>query len=270
MAATAPAHIRFGERIYFRWWFTTTIEAAVPVGYLTGTPLLNIYLRLMGAKIGPNVHLDSDTFAIYDLLTIGEDSSINADSNLLGYTDRGRPVEDRSASPSASAASSAPGAPCARTPSWRTTLPSRTCRCCRAAAVIPRGETWLGSPARESRAGVSPAPLGQRRRPNPPGQPHSRRFAFGILHAIGLLIFPVLVVSALFPGIVVMNKLNYLDPYYWYLLLAPLVGLSFIVLAGPGNRRREMAAAGQGEARAATRCTASTTCANGLWIRRWT
>jgi hypothetical protein len=27
---------------YFRWWFTTTIEAAVPVGYLTGTPLLNI------------------------------------------------------------------------------------------------------------------------------------------------------------------------------------------------------------------------------------
>jgi non-ribosomal peptide synthetase-like protein len=27
-----------------------------------------------------------------------------------------------------------------------------------------------------------------------------------------------------------MNELNYLDPYYWYLLLAPLVGLSFIVL----------------------------------------
>jgi non-ribosomal peptide synthetase-like protein len=51
-----------------------------------------------------------------------------------------------------------------------------------------------------------------------------------VLHGIGLLIFPVLVVSALFPGIVVMNKLNYLDPYYWYLLLAPLIGLSFIVL----------------------------------------
>jgi non-ribosomal peptide synthetase-like protein len=57
-----------------------------------------------------------------------------------------------------------------------------------------------------------------------------RRFLFGVLHGIGLLIFPVLVVAALFPGIVVMNQLNYLDPYYWYLLLAPLVGLSFIVL----------------------------------------
>src|SRR5207247_6050418 len=56
-----------------------------------------------------------------------------------------------------------------------------------------------------------------------------RRFGFGFLHAIGLLIFPVLVVGALFPGIVVMNELNYLDPYYWYLLLAPLAGLSFVV-----------------------------------------
>src|SRR5207245_10753242 len=59
-----------------------------------------------------------------------------------------------------------------------------------------------------------------------------RRFLFGVLHAIGLLIFPVLVVSALFPGIVLMNELNYIDPYYWYLLLAPLAGVSFILLLG--------------------------------------
>ena len=135
---------------YFRWWFATTIEAAVPVGYLTGTPLLNIYLRLMGAKIGPNVHLASDAFAIYDLLTIGEDSSINADSNLLGYTDRGRPVEDRAHHHRQALLRRRPRPPCARTPSWRMTRPWRTCRCCRAAAVIPRGETWLGSPARRA------------------------------------------------------------------------------------------------------------------------
>src|SRR5262249_49499441 len=71
---------------YFRWWLVTTIEAAVPVGYLCGTPLLNIYLRLMGAHIGRNVHLDSDSLAIYDLLQIGDESNINVDSNLLGYT----------------------------------------------------------------------------------------------------------------------------------------------------------------------------------------
>jgi len=69
---------------YFRWWLVTTIEAAVPVSYMTGTPLLNIYLRLMGAKVGSNVHLGSETFAIYDLLSIGDESSINVDARLPG------------------------------------------------------------------------------------------------------------------------------------------------------------------------------------------
>jgi amino acid adenylation domain-containing protein len=295
---------------YFRWWFTTTIEAAVPVGYLTGTPLLNIYLRMIGAKIGPNVHLDSDSFAIYDLLSIGEDSSINADSNLLGYTIENGQLKIGRITIGKRCFVGARCAVCENTVMEDDSaledlslLPRGT--------VIPRGETWLGSPARQvvgqasrlpsaplaaappttqaSRCSLAAAsfpspPLEERdreRRPsfsaNTPalvpqpsgmsvesaalgggngllspalsskggeGEPSSRladalkparpsaarRFLFGILHGIGLLIFPVLVVAALFPGIVVMNELNYLDPYYWYLLLAPLVGLSFVVL----------------------------------------
>src|SRR5258708_3547835 len=70
---------------FFRWWFVTTIEATVPVGYMAGTPLLNIYARIMGAKIGRNVYLGSENFAIYDLLDIGEDSSVNVDASLPGY-----------------------------------------------------------------------------------------------------------------------------------------------------------------------------------------
>ena len=93
------------------------------------------------------MHLDSDTFAIYDLLSIGDDSSINADSNLLGYT-----VEN------------------GRLKIGRITIGKRCFVGARAAlredtvmeddsaledlsllprgAVIPRGQTWLGSPAR--------------------------------------------------------------------------------------------------------------------------
>ena len=52
----------------------------------------------------------------------------------------------------------------------------------------------------------------------------------GFLHALGLLVFPVLVMAAIFPGIIVMNELNYADDYYWYLLLSPAVGLSFVLL----------------------------------------
>lgn len=215
---------------FFRWWLVTTVEAAVPVGYLTGTPLLNIYLRLMGAKIGANVYLGSDSFATYDLLSIGDDSSINVDSNLLGYIvedgflklghinigqrcfvgtraalRENTTMEDDSALEDLSL------------------LPR--------GARIPRGETWLGSPGEqkpEGRATLSSARRNANLAPHRSSLP--RRFLFGLFHAIGLLIFPVLVVSALFPGIAVMNELNYIDPYYWYLFLAPLVGVSFIVL----------------------------------------
>jgi non-ribosomal peptide synthetase-like protein len=208
---------------YFRWWLVTTIEAAVPVSYLSGTPLLNIYLRLMGARIGRNVHLASDNFAIYDLLSIGDDTSINVDSNLLGYT-----VEDGFLK----IGTISIGKNCfigARAAMREDTtleddaaledlsLLSRGLK-------IPAGEIWAGSPAREITAPSKPEP---QPRPKPSTL---RRFGFGVLHGIGLLIFPVLVVAALFPGIVAMNKLNYIDPYYWYLFLSPLVGVSFVVL----------------------------------------
>ncbi|MBI3877891.1 MAG: amino acid adenylation domain-containing protein [Verrucomicrobia bacterium] len=71
---------------YFRWWFVNTIQGAIPIGYLSGTPLLNIYYRLMGARIGANVHLGADNFAIFDLLEIGRDTSIGTDASVLGYT----------------------------------------------------------------------------------------------------------------------------------------------------------------------------------------
>jgi non-ribosomal peptide synthetase-like protein len=205
---------------YFRWWFATTIEAAVPVGYLTGTPLYNFYLRMMGAKIGDNVYLGGDAFAIYDLLEIGEDSCINAESNLLGYTvENGRlkigririgkrcfvgtraalghdtEMEDDSALDDLSL------------------LPR--------GGFIPRGQTWRGSPGNRVPA---TAPVCTHRAGTP------RRFAFGILYAFGALTFPILVAAALFPGIVAMNELNYLDDYYWYLSVAPLVALSFVLI----------------------------------------
>lgn len=209
---------------FFRWWFVTTIEAAVPVGYLTGTPLLNIYFRLMGAKIGRNVYLGSDSFAVYDLVSIGDGSSINADSNLLGYT-----IEDgclkigrinigrRCFVGTRAALGENATMEDEATLEDLSLLPS--------GATISKGETRIGSPAIKSEEGES------RKSENAVGaKPRTaRRIGFGILHGLGLLIFPVLVVAALFPGIVTMNELNYIDPYYWYLLLAPAVGFSFII-----------------------------------------
>jgi non-ribosomal peptide synthetase-like protein len=215
---------------YFRWWLATTVEAAVPLGYLTGSPLLSIYLRLMGAKIGRNVHLATDSFATYDLLSIGDDSSINADSNLLGYT-----VENGFLK----LGSITIGKRCfvgARAAIREDTVMEdesalEDLSLLPHGATIPRGHTWLGSPAAPKPQSTVRGPQAADNGVRSTSQPVlANQFVLGLLHAIGLLIFPVLVVSALFPGIVVMNKLNYLDPYYWYLLLAPLAGVSFIVL----------------------------------------
>src|SRR5262249_50639911 len=69
---------------YYRWWFVRSILAAAPRWFLVGTPLLNLYYRLLGARIGKNVYLGTDEALAFDLLTIGEDSHIGADTVLSG------------------------------------------------------------------------------------------------------------------------------------------------------------------------------------------
>jgi non-ribosomal peptide synthetase-like protein len=52
----------------------------------TASPILNLYLRALGAKIGPNVAIFSRTLPVCtDLLTIGEGTVIRKDSFFSGY-----------------------------------------------------------------------------------------------------------------------------------------------------------------------------------------
>jgi len=207
---------------YFRWWFVNTIQSVIPVEYLAGTLLLNVYYRLMGAKIGTNVYLGSDNFAMFDLLTIGDDTSIGTDASLLGYTvENGwlkigpitignncfvgtrTVVRERASMEAGSALEDL------------SMLPR--------GATIPSGERWLGSPAK-------PAPNNRSPSPGPSRPSRKRQVAFGLLHATGMFLFPILVMAAILPGMILMNYLNYEDDYYWYLLIAPVVAVSFVVL----------------------------------------
>ena len=70
---------------FFRWWIVSRLQAFAGVGALGGTPLMAIYFRLMGAKVGKNCTLESGMCSIWDLVTIGEDTSIGADSQYTGY-----------------------------------------------------------------------------------------------------------------------------------------------------------------------------------------
>jgi non-ribosomal peptide synthetase-like protein len=70
---------------YLRWWITVRLQAMSGMGFFISTPLLPFYMRLMGAKIGSNCVFDTALFATYDLLSIGDETSIGSQSQLLGY-----------------------------------------------------------------------------------------------------------------------------------------------------------------------------------------
>jgi non-ribosomal peptide synthetase-like protein len=70
---------------YWRFWMVKRLQGLIPLGYLRGTPLLPLYLRAMGAKIGQHVYLGTQQLFITDLLTIGDESSVGTEAQLPGY-----------------------------------------------------------------------------------------------------------------------------------------------------------------------------------------
>jgi non-ribosomal peptide synthetase-like protein len=71
---------------YFRFWVVKTLMRTSPAAAFIGTPLYNVYLRLMGAKIGRNVVLKCQfTPVCTDLVSIGDNTIVNNETSLLAY-----------------------------------------------------------------------------------------------------------------------------------------------------------------------------------------
>jgi non-ribosomal peptide synthetase-like protein len=79
-----PGRYRLWSAYYWRFWFVRQVVSFAPLLLLTGSPLLNGYCRLMGAKIGKDVYLGTTDLLAFDLLSVGDGSSIGTDSNLMG------------------------------------------------------------------------------------------------------------------------------------------------------------------------------------------
>ncbi|WP_234995776.1 Pls/PosA family non-ribosomal peptide synthetase [Streptoalloteichus hindustanus] len=80
-----PGEHRLWGWFYLRWWLVNKLSAAAGVGSLSGTPLLPVYFRLMGAKVGRGCTIDTTQVSAWDLVSIGSDTSIGASTHLLGY-----------------------------------------------------------------------------------------------------------------------------------------------------------------------------------------
>ena len=70
---------------YLRWWIVRRFQIMAFPGLAAGTPLLPLYLRAMGAKVGKGCTIDTSQIAIFDLLSIGDETSIGVETQLLGY-----------------------------------------------------------------------------------------------------------------------------------------------------------------------------------------
>ena len=70
---------------YFRWWLATRFQALSWSEMFVDTPLMNIYYRLMGAKVGSNCTIGTPVCAAFDLVSIGDNASIGAETHILGY-----------------------------------------------------------------------------------------------------------------------------------------------------------------------------------------
>ncbi len=74
---------------YYRFWLVKQLLVLSPLNLLRGYPLYNVYLRLLGAKIGSNVVLAGKHVPVAtDLLSIGDNTILRDDSVLLSYKAR--------------------------------------------------------------------------------------------------------------------------------------------------------------------------------------
>jgi non-ribosomal peptide synthetase-like protein len=71
---------------YFRFWMVKTLVRSSPANLFAGTPVYNVYLRLLGAKIGRNAVILSRYVPVCtDMFSVGDNTILHKDTVLLGY-----------------------------------------------------------------------------------------------------------------------------------------------------------------------------------------
>jgi non-ribosomal peptide synthetase-like protein len=80
-----PGRYRVWGFYYFRWWLVTRFQMLSWSEMFVGTPLMSLYYRAMGAKVGRHCTIGSQLCVAFDLVSIGDGASIGSDAQLLGY-----------------------------------------------------------------------------------------------------------------------------------------------------------------------------------------
>jgi non-ribosomal peptide synthetase-like protein len=220
---------------YFRFWLVRTLVISAPMARF-GDPFYNLYLRLLGAKIGPNAVIRSRSVPLCtDLLSIGANATLSRDSVLLSYKAQSNYIRTGSIQIGANAFVGEAGVVDINT-AMEDDSQLGTASSLHEGQWIPQGKHYHGSPAQETAANycqVEPmvcSPL--------------RRWMYPIILLVvgfGLLPVPVLIVYRYFPTLYQRSGLStfaYEAPTQDLLSLAGIMlVLSFVAFFGFGLLR---------------------------------
>lgn len=71
---------------YFRFWVVKMLIRSAPAAAFVGSPIYNVYLRLLGARVGRNVVIESRIIPVCtDLISFGDNAVIRKEAVLTGY-----------------------------------------------------------------------------------------------------------------------------------------------------------------------------------------
>ena len=163
----SPGRSVSGVSAYVRFWIVKTLIQSNPCVLFVGSPLYVLYLRALGAKIGPGVAIFSRHMPVCtDLLTIGAGTVIRRESSFQCYRAHAGRIETGTVTLGRDVVIGE-----------RTVLDINTsmgdgaqlghASALHSGQTVPAGERWHGSPAQRTEVDylrVAPAPCGTLRR----------------------------------------------------------------------------------------------------------
>ena len=206
---------------YFRWWFVRRFLAVMPTQFLSGTPFMVLYYRLLGAKIGKGAFLAMDQIDAPDLVSIGEDAIIS-DGALFATTSVERGLLRIGRNDVGARAFVGTMAVIGRNARLGDDAVLEDLSAIPTGESVPNGELWTGSPAIR----VGPAPA---RTLRPKASPFTKALVtLGLIIAAPLL--PLAAVLPIAPGLLGLIEIDWVTKGYSYLILAPLLAVIYVVL----------------------------------------
>ena len=78
LGRTKPGRYPLWGVYYFRWWFANHMLPLVHIKWLQCSPIMRVYMRLLGAKVGSDAMISDVSAGAFDLISIGKGASIGS------------------------------------------------------------------------------------------------------------------------------------------------------------------------------------------------